>query len=767
MGCDLVFFIAGKEIRVDNTTLSASDNSLEKVAQILIENQKQHNDLQNLITQSKSSEVNSVTEEDLAKDGLMGNTSLDRVVREYPKVDWPTDVDDYQMNILLVKSLKYNGKSAYGRVIDKHGNELFVLQDNFKDLQKFANYLKVRNQIESYTEDDEELNNIVKKLIGQWKEKSPKTVKELLVDFQNNEARYRDLYFDGVDVYGTLNDTLRGLNGKSQKMVYQDPLVNAVNSRLSWRNNTPRISKDQFYRILASTKPEVVEDLKSKGITKTELLNNEELLKQVIEDYFINAETDLDFEVSAINNKNIVFKNVPQTLENRYGFTYNTINDLVTLVEDYRGYHIYQYNDNGTIKYLYDRNVISTVSWSKLVPSIEKVKSNIDRRILTNDTLANSSNIEFKLRSDDGQMDYTVMSPKSVKEGTLIDSLDVEIKKRTTILADEEPLLKGKLQDFYDYFQQRMPSETFQKVMQIVDTAEKAAIFVYKINEDLYWQRTYDQEQLDKIDDILDSIQNAQHTYYFIEKKIGPVKVSDYKDPVYFLKIIPTQSRVELNSHFNRPQPVIGLINDVVDTLNSKFGVGATVLTAEEIAQQFSDVDANAKAFIRDGKIYINGSIASSTDAIHEYTHLFLGVLKAQNFDLYQTLLESIMRDKKASKRKARLARLYPNIANSDLNEEVFVSLFSEYLSGKDKSLMFAPANQQLNSDLQKTIFNLASTEDFNTLYQGNMYHIFSKFSSDIGKVGNGLDFSVGTIYRKAANWIADKISKNEIIEKC
>jgi hypothetical protein len=33
---------------------------------------------------------------------------------------------------------------------------------------------------------------------------------------------------------------------------------------------------------------------------------------------------------------------------------------------------------------------------------------------------------------------------------------------------------------------------------------------------------------------------------------------------------------------------------------------------------------------------------------------------------------------------------------------------------------------------------------------------VFNAFSKEIGKLGKGLDFSQGAIYRKAANWIAE-----------
>ena len=96
-------------------------------------------------------------------------------------------------------------------------------------------------------------------------------------------------------------------------------------------------------------------------------------------------------------------------------------------------------------------------------------------------------------------------------------------------------------------------------------------------------------------------------------------------------------------------------------------------------------------------------------------------------------------------------------MAESDLDEEVFVKRFAEYLAGRNNDSIFKEVESDTNAEL-KTIFNLATEEDFNTLYKGNAYNIFRKFSSDIGKMigtHGDLDFSVGTVYRKASNWIS------------
>ena len=232
--------------------------------------------------------------------------------------------------------------------------------------------------------------------------------------------------------------------------------------------------------------------------------------------------------------------------------------------------------------------------------------------------------------------------------------------------------------------------------------------------------------------------------------------------------MIPIKNDVQMNEKYSRPEPIINLMNEVIDEFNRKFEVGATLLTQDEISQQFPDIPAGTKAFIRNGNIYINGSLATSEDVIHEYTHLFLGALKAQNYDMYMKLLDKVMSSKQDSveSTKSRLRRIYPNLANSDLNEEVFVKLFADFLSGKRVDNMFDDVKAEVDSEM-KSIFNLASEEDFNSLYRGRVKSIFQTFSKDIGRVGNGLDFSKGAVFRQAANWIEKAIEGKHIIERC
>jgi phosphoglycerol transferase MdoB-like AlkP superfamily enzyme len=66
---------------------------------------------------------------------------------------------------------------------------------------------------------------------------------------------------------------------------------------------------------------------------------------------------------------------------------------------------------------------------------------------------------------------------------------------------------------------------------------------------------------------------------------------------------------------------------------------------------------------------------------------------------MYTNLLNKVMNSswQWVATTKAKLRKIYPNLANSDLDEEVFVKLFSEFLAGKRTSDMFSEVKQNVD----------------------------------------------------------------------
>jgi hypothetical protein len=79
----------------------------------------------------------------------MGNVNLAELKTAYPNIPWYTSKTIYNPEILLVNLFKVKGREFYGRVIDGD-REVFVIQannDNIKNLEKFNNFLKLRDEL--------------------------------------------------------------------------------------------------------------------------------------------------------------------------------------------------------------------------------------------------------------------------------------------------------------------------------------------------------------------------------------------------------------------------------------------------------------------------------------------------------------------------------------------------------------------------------------------------------------------------------------------
>ena len=81
--------------------------------------------------------------------------------------------------------------------------------------------------------------------------------------------------------------------------------------------------------------------------------------------------------------------------------------------------------------------------------------------------------------------------------------------------------------------------------------------------------------------------------------------------------------------------------------LQKQFGVTIHLETSSSIKENFKNIaDPNVdKAFIYNGEVYVNTTIASTKDLLHEHVHLILGILKS-NSELrrnYESLLRLVV----------------------------------------------------------------------------------------------------------------------------
>ena len=189
--------------------------------------------------------------------------------------------------------------------------------------------------------------------------------------------------------------------------------------------------------------------------------------------------------------------------------------------------------------------------------------------------------------------------------------------------------------------------------------------------------------------------------------------------------------------------------------------------------EQFPEVEEDIKAFIRNGEIYINTFAAKSSDLLHEYTHLLLGVLKSNpdSRAIYEQLLDMVMDTSEGKREFNRIESSYSEISEMDIREEVFANLFGNYLSGRGSDInhIFKESEKFLKKENQN-IFDLTSESDLKTIYNKKLDSIFGRFSSDVAsklKEENGLDFSETINTRKKSDWINKQIKEGNIKEDC
>lgn len=826
MKCTLTFTVGGENITLDLETDLESPLTDQEIIDSLNNNESKRIALSDLIHKKlyNQSRLREATIKNIInKEGILGNCNLDFLKTEFSDVEFPEGVD---ANILIMDNLHIpnTGGSIYGRVINSQGQEVFLVtgkrdkDGKAADISKLAYFLKVRQQLQEqafrFAEDSSDYKDLQKILTERNKKINNKENKlgdiyELMLDFHYNKNWYikNNIYIDGKSAYSILNRLMNVILQYSQKVEYSDGFVNTINEMISWRNvkvkedqskYVPYLSVDGLYNTIKQYHPEILKtlDLTSKNkfndyfSQPSSRISNQlqDLFGQVVEEsagyatllkYLFDAEPEFTLIYESNTDKTITLKSIPKTIETKYGISYDTIHSFDIIDEDYKGYKIYSFNDNGETKYIPSRNYLTEDTIAKIYNTEEEVRSYIDSSVEKQDIKKNSF-IDFKFRNkyevdeqvkyDDELNLFNIYSNQSLITGSVIESLDVPLVKNTRIYNGENILFTEDRQN-YSSFKKiiekwNITEETKNNILTSVNNAEKIAIFIYKINELLNEVR--EGEDAEKVmNNVIDMIANAPKKLYYIDTKT-PVKGRNQ----YLYKVIPTNP-IQIDQYKKQKRtPVITLISAISKVIQDKFNVSVNMRTSEEIIQQFPDIDANtAKAFIRDGQIYINTTIANSSDLFHEYSHLLLGILKS-NPNLrgnYEQLLY-LVASKVSKEELDKLRDKYEDISQMDLMEELFVKKFSEYIMNTvnpDLKQIFISQDKFLK-DATKIIFN-NEIDNLQTFYGKSLDTIFMRFSSDVASLleTKGLDFSSTKTSRLYSNWISKQIKNGEIKEEC
>lgn len=119
-------------------------------------------------------------------------------------------------------------------------------------------------------------------------------------------------------------------------------------------------------------------------------------------------------------------------------------------------------------------------------------------------------------------------------------------------------------------------------------------------------------------------------------------------------------------------------ISSAVSKLANLYDVSIDVLSNSDMLKMGAakGLDLmNARGIVLDGKIYINADKASVAEAFHEMGHLIVPGLKAMNPKAWEVISQKVAEHPLYSV----VAENYPNLSETDLVEEAFMSIFGEY----------------------------------------------------------------------------------------
>lgn len=800
MSCIAKFKIGDKEIDLNLETGSDTPLTDQELLQILQDNPEKRQELCNAIQNAlyKHNTIEPVKVSDLiGMEGLKGNTDLEFLSNEFPNIIFPQGVST---NVLLIDNLKIGKQNIYGRVINSNGQEVFVVRNSTSDVQKLANFLTVRKQMENQSFIFDEDSNYQKDLESCLKERNKKnptvhSTFDLLLDFIYNRSKYDSLYFTNSkgkteSVYAYLSSVNNTILEYSNRVVFSDPFVNTINQlRTHLDTNEGFISYQALYGAIEQYHKEILDQLGIESLKDFKEFFQQDGPSDVMQGVFpqydgqnryktlldglFSSEPEFTWNYVRTSNKGLILKSSPRTIQAKYGIEYDTIHSFDIVNDDFFGYRIYSFSDqDGNKKFLASRGFLTEDSYSKKYNSIEEVQAYIQNSVSKQDIKKNSF-IEFKHRQklEDGwttQLDsYEITSQQSLIPGTIIESIDIPVDANQEFYnSNESNLFKVDRQN-YDSFSRivrgwPISEELKNNILGNINTPEKIATFIYKINEQLKADRTNEQE----LTNILEDITQAKKNYYYIDTK----KLSGNG---YRYRVIPTEPIQIDNYKHNKQTPIIELISAIGQVMQNSFGVNINMITSRELSERFPDINADTtKAFVRDGEIFINTTTAEATDPLHEFTHLVLGVLKS-NRDLrrnYEQLMQIISQTNQGRSRIQKLRDIYEGVSEIDLAEEAFVDLFGQYVMGQLKpgfQELFQSVDKYMK-DATKIVFN-NPVEDLASFYGTSLESVFKRFNSDVASLlgGSGIDFQSTKQSRRLSNWINEQIRKEEIKEEC
>lgn len=815
--CKVTININGKQLRLNLDNSQASTIVDIDLIQALASNEKVRKQLiEEIKNQVLDSGIKETKIEDIKTKGIQANCDL-RSLRDNPifsKITFP----DGNVKILLINNLVINGKSMFGRIINSNGEEVFVIKNSDQDIIKLTNFLKARNTIREYGLNITKkspfyfsINEIYKKI--KEKDSSITSIDNMFIDYLTNKEKYRNIRIkdDNGNVYSSvyiLEQFLRNFQDYQVNNNFDDPFTQTLMYVGSFQGNgILSLELKDFYNLFSTYHKELLDSMGISSFEKFKNLNTDMTVSEFVDTYIENnkdsenavkiddsfkkeksifgvllkmatqIEPDFTYGYDNYDNKTIQLKQLYTPISDKYGIAYDTIQEMT--IHPYKGYYIYEDKNNENV--FISRGSLTPSESSKNYNSVQEAQLDIDTA-LSNQYLNKNSLEEFKFqeRSVDSNGNVVwentrqeeVRSKAHFNQGQVIEILDIPLYKngRSQFAQNEYLGDKYKLVDFANIVNLwNISNKAKESIINDMDTPEKAVTYLYKVNEQFVNGERNNEKELLKI---AEQINNAGKKYYYIEKAKYGTRTNTYQ-------LVPATFDYASEEKVDQKEPVVQWMSAIGTALSNQFNVNFNLVTSEEIAKDETlSKAANPnldKAFILNGQVYVNTSIASTTDLIHEYIHLILGVLKSnpklkQN---YENLLMLLKDTDEGNFTLTQLKERYPGLSQVDLLEETFAKLFSKWVRHNvtmDTAKVFEASEGDLKT-ISESIFNKGlSITDLKEFFGTKTISIFKRFNTEVSKLlseGNDLNFENAQQSRKISNYITDKIKNKEITEKC
>lgn len=686
--------------------------------------------------------------------GLVSNMSFKQAstyFKNFPLTKEGTPIQFPNMGLVVANKVLSNGSNLSGVVTDANGSKFYVVNTDNTSIKKFYKYLEDQDAINKLTIDQakDALGDIVTKIAGST-EQLQKELSEYIINPHNID--YKEEYIGSYIKESLLHNLMNVAKGEATK-VFKSPFAENISDTISATINKT-LTEQQILDVLHKSfdgQTEVKVGNQTFNIEKQPI----ELFKELMNS------PEIGYTISKIDKNKYYFKkNILDLKDKVYKATggYDVYN-LCAAQEQNNGFTIYKVNLNNTDYFFNSAHPVSIYNKSMLYPDIEKARQAITRDITYKnlETLTTSyytfsnllkngiiqvGNNKFKLIP--GNI-YKVLDLSYSSWGKSLINADLQ-KPFNTVIQDES---KG-----LDISTKRLFKES-------INTPEKMYHYLYQT------------KILGKVPyDAITTINNAAYKYYQVVQA-GNAN----KNQVSYVSEVNLEDINKVELPPQNKLPMHEVMQDIYNHLTVSSDIQISLDYAEDIAElskQNPNLElSSAKAFIFNNTIHINMPIATPSDLLHEYTHLFLGALKATDPAGYQDILNSYIKfSKDFNLEHISSLPQYAHLSTYEKIEESLAEDYSKYIMNKQADVFFKTVTNNSDTVLEKVnkeVNNIMPIDKCNSI--GDLY---TALNNQINKTMESLPsdkltemLKTSQLSRQVSNFMKDKIESKEIIENC